>query len=49
MELFPGAETVKRVSGGVSGRPAVPVGDVLHYETMVTRVAHEYDTRFQNI
>jgi hypothetical protein len=29
--------------------PAVRVGDVLHYDTMVTRVANEYDTTFQHI
>lgn len=33
----------------VTTPPAVQVGDVLHYETMVTRVANEYDTTFRNI
>jgi hypothetical protein len=33
----------------VTRPPAVPVGDVLHYDTMVTRVANEYDTTFRNI
>jgi hypothetical protein len=33
----------------VTGTPAVPVGDVLHYDTMVTRVSNEYDTTFRNI
>jgi hypothetical protein len=29
--------------------PAVAVGDVLHYETMITRLANEYDTTFRTI
>jgi hypothetical protein len=29
--------------------PAPPVGDVLHYDTMVTRVANEYDRVFRGI
>jgi hypothetical protein len=33
----------------VTTPPAVRVGDVLHYDTMVTRVANEYDTTFRNI
>lgn len=33
----------------VRGPPAPARGDVLHYETMVTRVANEYDTRFGHI
>jgi hypothetical protein len=33
----------------VTRPPAVAVGDVMHYATMVTRVANEYDTTFRNI
>jgi hypothetical protein len=33
----------------VAGPPAVPVGDVLNYDTMITRVANEYDTTFRDI
>jgi hypothetical protein len=33
----------------VTGPPAPQVGDVLHYDTMVTRVANEYDRNFHNI
>lgn len=33
----------------VTGPPAPARGDVLHYETMVTRVANEYDTTFRHI
>jgi hypothetical protein len=33
----------------VTTPPAVRVGDVLHYDTMITRVANEYDTTFRNI
>lgn len=29
--------------------PAPQAGDVLHYDTMITRVANEYDTTFANI
>ncbi|HEX8067043.1 MAG TPA: hypothetical protein VF520_10995 [Thermoleophilaceae bacterium] len=33
----------------VAAPPAPQQGDVLHYDTMITRVANEYDTRFVNI
>jgi hypothetical protein len=33
----------------VTAPPAVRVGDVLHYDTMITRVANEYDTTFHQI
>jgi hypothetical protein len=33
----------------VTGPPAPGRGDVLHYETMITRVANEYDTTFRHI
>ncbi len=33
----------------VTGPPAPVQGDVLHYETMITRVANEYDTTFRHI
>lgn len=33
----------------VSGPPAPQVGDILHYDTMVTRVANEYDNAFRGI
>jgi hypothetical protein len=33
----------------VSGPPAPQVGDVLHYDTMITRVANEYDNAFRGI
>jgi hypothetical protein len=33
----------------VTGPPAPPIGDVLHYDTMVTRVANEYDSAFRGI
>jgi len=33
----------------VCAPPAPPTGDVLHYDTMVTRVANEYDQAFRNI
>lgn len=31
------------------GPPAPAPGDILHYETMITRTAHEYDVSFANI
>ena len=33
----------------VTTPPAPQPGDVLHYDTMITRVANEYDTTFVNI
>jgi hypothetical protein len=33
----------------VVGPPAPAVGDVLHYETMIARVANEYDRAFRTI
>lgn len=33
----------------VTAPPAPQPGDVLHYDTMITRVANEYDTTFANI
>lgn len=33
----------------VSGAPSPPVGDVLNYAGMISRVAHEYDARFSGI
>ena len=33
----------------VTSAPAPQEGDVLHYETMITRVANEYDTTFSEI
>jgi hypothetical protein len=33
----------------VTGPPAPQPGDIYHYDTMVTRIANEYDTTFANI
>lgn len=33
----------------VTGPPGLAPGDVLHYDTMITRTAHEYDVNFANI
>jgi hypothetical protein len=33
----------------VTGPPSPPVGDIFHYENMITRVANEYDTTFRGI
>ncbi|WP_141754037.1 hypothetical protein [Streptomyces subrutilus] len=33
----------------VTGAPAPQVGGIFHYDSMLHRVAHEYDTNFKNI